>query len=50
MFLHETKTSLVNINNGLLPDRHKDIIWTNADILLTEPLAENFSEIWIIKI
>ena len=32
-------------NNGLSPCRRQAIIWTNAGILLIEPLAANFSEI-----
>ena len=34
-------------DNGLLPGRRQAIIWTNAGILLTEPLGTNFSEILI---
>ena len=30
--------------NGLAPNPRKTIIWTNAWILLTEPLATNFNE------
>ena len=33
-------------DNGLAPDRHQDIIWTNAGILIA-PLETNFSEIGI---
>ena len=34
-------------DNGLPPDRRQAIIWTNAGILLIEPLRKNFSEISI---
>ena len=34
-------------NNGLSPGRPQPIIWTNAGILLIEPLGTNFSEILI---
>ena len=39
-------TSIVS-DNGLSPGRHQAIIWTNAGILLFEPLGTNFSEIVI---
>ena len=40
---------LTNIcsDNGLSPGRRQAIIWTNAGILLIEPLGTNFSEILI---
>ena len=34
-------------DNGLSPGRHQAIIWTNAGMLLIEPLETNFSEILI---
>ena len=34
-------------DNGLWPSRCQDIIWTNAGILLIEPLRTNFNEISI---
>ena len=34
-------------DNGLSPGRRQAIIWTNAVILLIEPLGTNFSEILI---
>ena len=34
-------------DNGLSPGQRQAIIWTNAGILLTEPLVTNFSEILI---
>ena len=34
-------------DNGLSPGRRQAIIWTNAEILLIEPLGTNFSEIAI---
>ena len=41
--------NLVNIasDNGLSPNRHQDIIWTNAGIFLTWPLGTNLIEISI---
>ena len=41
------KLTIIGSDNGLLPGRHQAIIWTNAGILLTEPLGTNFSEILI---
>ena len=41
------KLTIVGSDNGLLPGRRQAIIWTNAGILLTEPLGTNFSEILI---
>ena len=37
----------VNIGsgNGLSPDRHQAITWTNADLLSIGPLGTTFSEI-----
>ena len=32
-------------DNGLSPDRHQAIIWTNTGILLIRTLGTNFSEI-----
>ena len=42
-------SKLTNIasDNGLSPDRHQAIIWTNAGILLIRPLRTNFREILI---
>ena len=34
-------------DNGLSPIRFQAIIWTNARIMLTEPLVTKFSEIFI---
>ena len=33
-------------DNGLLPDRHQAVIWTNAGILLIGPLGRSFG--WIV--
>ena len=41
------KLTITASDNGLLPERHQAIIWTNAGILLIEPLGTNFSEILI---
>ena len=34
----------IGSDNGLSPDRHQAIIWTNTGILLLRPLETNFSE------
>ena len=39
--------SIIGSDNGLSPGRRWAIIWTNAVILLIEPLATSFSEILI---
>ena len=36
--------TIIGSNNGLLPDRHQAIIWTNAGILLIRTSGTNFSE------
>ena len=41
------KLTIIGSDNGLLPGRRQAIIWTNAGILLTEPLGTNFSDILI---
>ena len=42
-----TYFTIIGSDNGLSPGRRKAIIWTNARILLIEPLATYFSEILI---
>ena len=39
------KPTIIGSDNGLSPDRHQAIIWTNDGILLIAPLGTNFSEI-----
>ena len=39
--------TIIGSDNGLSPGRRQAIIWTNAGILLIEPLGTNFSEILI---
>ena len=39
--------TIIGSDNGLSPGWHQSIIWTNAGILLIEPLGTNFSEILI---
>ena len=39
--------TIIGSDNGLSPGRRHTIIWTNAGILLIEPLGTNFSEILI---
>ena len=41
------KLTIIVSDNGLSPGRRQVIIWTNAGILLIEPLGTNFSEISI---
>ena len=38
------KQTIMGSDNGLSPGRRQAIIWTNAGILLTEPLRTNFSD------
>ena len=40
-----SKLNIIGSDNGLSPGRRQAIIWTNAGILLIEPLGTNFSEI-----
>ena len=42
-----TKVANIGSGNGLSPGRRQAIIWTNVGILLSGPLATNFSEILI---
>ena len=42
-----SKLIIIGSDNGLLPGRHKAIIWTNAGILLIGPIGRNFNEILI---
>ena len=39
--------NIIGSDNGLLPDQHQAIIWTNPGILLTGPLGTILSEILI---
>ena len=41
------KLTIIGSDDGLSPDQHQAIIWTNAGILLIGPLGTNFSEILI---
>ena len=42
-----SKLTIIGSDNGLSPDQRQVITWTNAAILLIEPLGINFSEILI---
>ena len=42
-----SKLTIISSDNGLSPGQRQAIIWTNARILLIEPLETNFSEILI---
>ena len=39
--------TIIGSDNGLSPERHQAVIWTNAGILLIGPLGTNFSELLI---
>ena len=43
--LSVSKLTTIGSDNGLSPDRRQSIIWTNAGILLIEPLGTKFKEI-----
>ena len=45
MHLCISNLTTIGSGNGLSPGRHQANIWTNAGILLIEPLGTNFSEI-----
>ena len=42
-----SKQTIIGSDNGLSPDQHEAIIWTNDGILLTEPSRTNFSDFLI---
>ena len=42
-----SEQTIIGSDNGLSPGRRQAIIWTNAEILLIEPLGTNLSEILI---
>ena len=42
-----SKLNIIGSVNGLLPGRRQAIIWTNAGIMLIEPLRTKFSESFI---
>ena len=44
---HISKLTIIGSDNGLSPDGHQAIIWTNAGLLFIGPLETNFSEILI---
>ena len=41
------KLTIIGSDNGVEPDRHQAIIWTNVGMLVIWPLGTNFSEILI---
>ena len=43
----DSTLTIISSDNGLLPDQHQAIIWTNDGILWIRPLGTNFSEILI---
>ena len=47
MHICASKLTIIGSDNGLSPDWHQAIIWTNAGILLIRPLGTNFSEILV---
>ena len=42
-----SKLTIIGSDNGLAPGRRQAIIWSNAVILLIDPLGTNFNEILI---
>ena len=40
------KLTIIGSDNSLSPGQRQAIVWTNAGILLIEPLGTNFSEYW----
>ena len=42
-----SKVTIIGSDNGLSPVRRQAIIWTNAEILLIEPLGTTLSDIFI---
>ena len=42
-----SKLTIISSDNGLSPDQHQAIIWSNDEILLIGPLGTNFNEILI---
>ena len=40
-----SKLAIIGSDNGLLPERHQAIIWTNAGRVLIRPLGTNVNEI-----
>ena len=42
-----SKLTIIGSDNGVSPGWRQTIIWTNAEILLTEPLGTKFGEILI---
>ena len=47
MHICVSKLTIIGSDNGLSPDWHQAIIWTNTGILLIGPLGTNFSEILV---
>ena len=47
MHICVSELTIIGSDNGLSPGRRQAIIWTNAGLLLIEPLGTNFSEISI---
>ena len=43
--IYVSKLTIIGSENGLSPDWHQAIIWTNDGLLLSGPLGTNFSEI-----
>ena len=46
-YIRVGKLTIIGSDNGLSPERHRAIIWTNAGTLLIGPLGTIFSEIVI---
>ena len=48
MHICVSELTIIGSDNGLSPERHQAIIWTNAGMLIIGPLRSNFSEISIV--
>ena len=46
-YMRHWNLTIIGSDNGLSPDRHQAIIWTNGGILLIGPLVTNFNELLI---
>ena len=47
MHIYVHNLNIISSDNGLSPGQRQPIIWTNAGILLIQPLGTNVSEILI---
>ena len=47
IYIYIANLTIIGSDNGMSSGQHQAIIWTNAGILLIEPLGTNFSEILV---